>query len=131
MIESLAVVATIIIVFFLNKWRRKRAFYKAIENSSWFVIAHSSQVLEEFYTRPSHPKKNEVTLLGINSVLNTETNEEIYEAVKCIMTAFILGTMRNIYKHDEDILKILNNNPKIKEKFQEAVSITSMFARSI
>ncbi|OOF88749.1 hypothetical protein BKG94_06295 [Rodentibacter ratti] len=128
----IAIISVIAILILWNSGRKvRRTFYQAIENAQDYIIYTKPSPLDEYYTLPGSSRKTEVELLGIDFVLKTESQEEIRKAVKITMAYFIAGAVLEVYKHmsEKDVFRMLNYNTKIKEKFEEAVSVASMFAR--
>ncbi|MBF0784936.1 hypothetical protein E4T80_05565 [Muribacter muris] len=130
------IISIIVILATLALWNSgrkvRKTFYQAIENAQNYILYNPSSVLAEYYTQPNSSKKKEVELLGIDHVLKTETNDEIRKAVKIIMAHLVVEEVRTVYRHmsEEETLRMLSHNAKTKEKFEEAVSLVSMF-RSI
>lgn len=132
--EIIIIVGVIVLfLFWSSDYKVKKTFLQAIESAQAYVLSSPEQALKIFYTQPNHPRKNDVEILGIDYVLRTSTIEENRDATKTVMAYLIAGYVRIIYKYqsNEDVFKMLNKNPKIKEKFEDSVSTTSMFIRKI
>lgn len=132
--EIIIVVVLIAIFLFWNSGNKvTKTFFQAIENAQEEVLSNPSKALKLFYTHLNNSRKSEVETLGIDYVIKTSTIEENRIATETIMAYLVATLVRNTYKYqsDEDVFKMLKENSKIKKKFDEAVSTTSMFTRRI
>lgn len=130
---KIAIILAIAIPFLLWNSGNKvqKTFFCAIDNARDYILSDPQEALKEFYIQPNHPRKNYVEAFGMDSVLETSSNEEIRTAISMVMAYYIFGAVSNIYKHqsEQDVFRMLHHNPKISEKFKNAIYFTAMQIR--